>query len=978
MDRRTALPAGWELRFPGLTCTVGKEVGRGANAIVYQGWYADAADARQHHVVLIKELFPFEETGGIFREADTGNIRVQPEAALVMADHQESFRWGNEIHLKLKAQYPGETGGNINTYACQGTYYTLLDFSGGRTLHRELSAAKEASGLRRIVLRGIGILDGLRAFHQMGFLHLDISPDNVILLNQGRRERVELIDYNSVVEASSLTGEAAVRLSRKQGYSSPEVRKGDARSIGPWTDLYSVAAVFYFCLMGAPLTRMQLGGIAPIRIQGSPFLAEAPATVTAQVQKILTKGLAASGKRRYQRVEEMLQDFQELLDRIDGIGITHWSLWETCASSVRQEIGSNTGLHYLKEADSLYPLQITDAEGQPVSGLLDKHVNGVLTGSGGMGKTTLFLRTAWLESRSYRADKSAVCYLPLGDYSPGDSSFIHDKLLRKMRFRADTLTYESARHTLDLLLQKPLQTKQGLRPVVFLLLDGYNEISGDTRALRKEIGELARMDGVAILIASRNGLGEYPFETWSVEPLREDTIRDVLGKNGLLLPEEPQMRALLPNPMMLNLFVSACRNQGVQLQISSRESLIQTYLKAMVEKELRSLPEDAPEGWQLKAAVECVLPLTASVVQRGAASNERLVTQVSRLYGLMNSGFLKKRYPQWSGHMGDIQGETKQAEDWYRIMIREILWRRLGLLVRDSEGQYRIFHQEFQEALAPRGAQLLADMGKRRKMGIAGSLIAVLGLTVFLFSALKPETVPSYDPQKAIDMMGYIQMLSGAMADEQNVMLELLEKESHTSLEDFGKARERLEKPGFIVLTDRNGDGNLLQEYRNRMDALMESGEKFPWNAYVMGAEQAADAVTWYHGAQERYREYTQVLERAYAENQEDYNHCCQLVRSVVEADMQVWAAYHVVAYTSQTEGLEEWETTPEGKAFAGTANRLSGGLHLSPERKEMIGAVKESAQGKTENLYNALSLSSQRRSELTKDLIYIEYAYFR
>ncbi|MCD8327415.1 MAG: hypothetical protein LUC90_12310 [Lachnospiraceae bacterium] len=40
----------------------------------------------------------------------------------------------------------------------------------------------------------IKILDALDCFHQNGFLHLDISPDNILLL----KEDALLIDYNSV------------------------------------------------------------------------------------------------------------------------------------------------------------------------------------------------------------------------------------------------------------------------------------------------------------------------------------------------------------------------------------------------------------------------------------------------------------------------------------------------------------------------------------------------------------------------------------------------------------------------------------------------------------------------------------------------------------------------------------------------------------------------------------------------------------
>ena len=41
MDYRKALTAGNVLDFPGMSCTIETEIGRGSNAIVYRGSYPD-------------------------------------------------------------------------------------------------------------------------------------------------------------------------------------------------------------------------------------------------------------------------------------------------------------------------------------------------------------------------------------------------------------------------------------------------------------------------------------------------------------------------------------------------------------------------------------------------------------------------------------------------------------------------------------------------------------------------------------------------------------------------------------------------------------------------------------------------------------------------------------------------------------------------------------------------------------------------
>ena len=87
----------------------------------------------------------------------------------------------------------------------------------------------------------IGLLDALEAFHMSGYLHLDISPDNVMLVGSGEQERIFLIDYNS---ARALNATELAYVSCKAGYSAPEVTVPELSQVGFASDLYSVAAVF--------------------------------------------------------------------------------------------------------------------------------------------------------------------------------------------------------------------------------------------------------------------------------------------------------------------------------------------------------------------------------------------------------------------------------------------------------------------------------------------------------------------------------------------------------------------------------------------------------------------------------------------------------------------------------------------------------------------------------------------------------------
>ena len=194
MDKRTALGPDSILNLGGLDCCVEDVVGRGSNAIVYKGWYPDRLNPGLKHHVLIKELFPWHPTGRIYR-SEEGTIVVERDTVQLWEDHKQSFCAGNEIHLRLLEKRPEALGSNLNSCTCNGTLYSILGYSGGRALEAELS--RWDATLRRCVLWMLDVLDALEAFHQSGYLHLDISPNNIMLTGTGRTEQIFLIDYNT-------------------------------------------------------------------------------------------------------------------------------------------------------------------------------------------------------------------------------------------------------------------------------------------------------------------------------------------------------------------------------------------------------------------------------------------------------------------------------------------------------------------------------------------------------------------------------------------------------------------------------------------------------------------------------------------------------------------------------------------------------------------------------------------------------------
>ena len=752
VDARKALLPGTILPFPGMHCTIVREVGRGSNAIVYEGYYLDQT-SRQRHLVLVKELYPYLPQGGIERGDDL-SLRLTEEAADGWDVHRLSFLKGNEAHLALLAKSPERIGANLNTFDLHGTLYTVLGFSGGRSLEALLQSSPSAT-LKEHTLHLLGVLDALHAFHGAGCVHLDVSPDNVLVIGEGEREQVMLIDFNSVHDIEALRQGEAVYYSAKEGYTPPEVRAARMQEVGMASDLFSVTAVFYRMIAGQPLTAMQLLRPAPPDVNAAPCMQDATAPVQDMVKRILRRGLAAVPRRRYQHIAEMRADLRELIDRIEGVGVTHWALWETGKRAVSQLIRQNASLAYLRNRETLYPLRcVTGIGSAPVQDALLHLMQGgphaLLTAPGGMGKTTALLTAVEAQQSAYSPAACAVCYVPLYGYRfVNGSHYILDSLLAGLHFRADTATYADARQALSRLLDKPLILRGEEKPAVLLLLDGLNEAEGDLTPLIHEILELSRKPGVRILVTGRTAAPELPFAPMSLSPLTDADVQTALSRHGLLMPESEEVRHLLQTPMMLSMFIQAALAEEKQLQPASAEELLTAYLTALMDKEQRPLDEQSPERWQIESAVRLVLPALSEALQKGG-DEAALLASVETCWKLLPTRRLRKLFPAWTGHARDMRGNAATAEEWYGLMVHTLLWQRLGLLVRDEQKRYRVCHQILGDHLAALHRETIVRMEKRQRMQqiIAGVMLMVMLLGGWVIYE-KYYRVKTYDPVQA-------------------------------------------------------------------------------------------------------------------------------------------------------------------------------------------------------------------------------------
>lgn len=712
-DCRLFRSAGELLVLGGTEYRIEAVEGAGGSCVVYLAVYEDFLNKGTFHHVLIKELFPLSSKGDIFRGAD-GAVCCMGKGAELMGQYKNGFLRGNRANLMLLEKSPATVSGNINSYEAYGTFYSVLPAHGGTNLKFAIESGGQIKTIKDSAHIIMNVLDAVECFHKNGTLHLDISPDNILLLPK----QALLIDYNSVWLMDGQTDAGGYFFSEKDGYTAPEVRLREIKNICPATDIYSVCALWFHMLVKRRLDEEEI-----IKNKIAEPLSEALgrfdgeyATVTCKAVQIIKKGLHVLPRKRYQSVQELRDDVEELLLRIDQKGISQAALWEGSLRDYRA-IRHDEGLRLNRS--------VRTGNGEIFSAKscetwLNDGAKLLLRGAGGMGKTSL-LTDLWKDSiGQYDPQAPAAVYVPLMDYQAagGESCFIQKYLLRHICLQEDGGMKEALHE-----LNRQLDAAGGLKLV--LLLDGLNEAGSACRPLLTEIEALGRKPSLGILIADRSdsvkeyGLGS--FHTIELLSLSEEAVRQELAGDGLNFPSEKGLQTLLGNPMLLTLYRETMKTAAESENESGFEDqgegmdtdkLVGLYLESLLARLRRTDAGNQAEQLRHAYILQHFLPCIAGSMKR----RKRTILTVKELCALAEADYchLQEKvfglaFPEYLGKSRLILEGIKSGMEWFDYAAGEQLSGRLDLIRRSGDGNYCLVHENFAGYLSG-----LAEKNRRR------------------------------------------------------------------------------------------------------------------------------------------------------------------------------------------------------------------------------------------------------------------------
>lgn len=257
-------------------------------------------DQKTQQRLAIKEYFPAEWAMRAF----------QGKQIIPNSQSQENvYRRGKEVFLNeakvlSKLRYVPSVVDVLDFFQENGTAYMVMELLEGSTLSGYMKQRgipmlpwKEANQ----IIRKAGL--ALQEVHRQMLLHRDIGPDNIMISKDGS---IHLIDFGAT-RVYAMNSEKSMSVLLKPGFTPIEQYSRSGKQ-GPWTDVYALAATYYYLVTGRKPPE------APDRISGVPMpaLSEINTQIPNKISQAIEHALQFQWKKRTASVEEFLKEMGAL------------------------------------------------------------------------------------------------------------------------------------------------------------------------------------------------------------------------------------------------------------------------------------------------------------------------------------------------------------------------------------------------------------------------------------------------------------------------------------------------------------------------------------------------------------------------------------------------------------------------------------------------------------------------------------------
>lgn len=471
-------------------------IGAGASCVAYRAEFVDGSGFTTDH--LLKEYYPVSlhiarrPDGSL--EPDAGE-REKYEAGL------HRFREGYTFQRAIRRTegLMNSTSNIQDVFDANGTTYIDMTVMNGQT-YTEV----EEPTLYQLLRHMKALAKVIGNYHKAGFLHLDIKPDNIFVYPE-TPEMLLLFDFDSVVKKDDTF--AVLRSSYTEGWAAPEqLTRSKRNKICEATDLYTIGEIIFQRLFGrhsGPEDRRSFSSFG-YDVE-SPFLRNVNPRVYPLLTELLHKTICVIPEKRYQNADELLRSLDELI-RLADPGMTFVKgnfTYQSAGFSGREDL--------LSEIDAFFHDQSED-KGNAL----------FLNGVGGIGKTELAKRYAYLHQQEY----ARVLFLSFQNSI--EETLCQDSFEIYHGNVSDDDEEDKAEDPQEKLYASRLRLlKEDLTPQDLLILDNFDTFD-------EKIQDLLDID-CKLLVTTRLDVSDYDYPQRTVRAIHEmDTLWEIFHRYNQL------------------------------------------------------------------------------------------------------------------------------------------------------------------------------------------------------------------------------------------------------------------------------------------------------------------------------------------------------------------------------------------------------------------------------------------------------------
>lgn len=268
---------------------IGNILGKGGYGITYIGY-----DMLLEYRVAVKEFFPDEM---VDRAEDGRTILVLDEVNGEEYQRETTAYLREARVLAEFSKFPGIVAIKDLFYE-NNTGYLIMEFLENGNLRKYVDSQGGWLGVKEALELMEPVISVLGRLHKSGLIHRDISPDNIMMDEDGS---MKLIDFG---------GSKKVGLNNQQvflgkwGFAPLEQMLSKLSEQGPWTDIYGICATLY-CIMTSEVPQASYERNEKDELID---IAQYNINIDKKVAAGIMKGLSMNAKDRQQSIDELYKD----------------------------------------------------------------------------------------------------------------------------------------------------------------------------------------------------------------------------------------------------------------------------------------------------------------------------------------------------------------------------------------------------------------------------------------------------------------------------------------------------------------------------------------------------------------------------------------------------------------------------------------------------------------------------------------------